>query len=162
MVPSSALRVWRAAADRQRDTAHARWTIVTGLGSTGRALALKPAGLNSAWSVSDETAPELEYDFLSAGGASEALVDFMPTFRICAGMQLRVYVAIDSMTGAAVEVPGSSGREDEYGRSRSDGVLDNSVRAHVPLGELAAGRHTLRIRAIDPGVVIDRVSLPEL
>jgi hypothetical protein len=59
-----------------------------------------------------------------------------------------------------VEVPGSSGSEDERGQVRTDAVQDNYVRARVPLPGLAAGTHIFRVRAVDPGAVIDRVSLP--
>jgi hypothetical protein len=75
-------------------------------------------------------------------------------------MKLRVTVGVDDQPPIVVEVPGSSGREDERGTVRSDGVQNNSVRAQVPLPDLTAGKHVLKIRALDPGVVVDRVSLP--
>jgi len=34
------------------------------------------------------------------------------------------------------------------------------VRARVAMPALAAGKHVVTIRAVDPGVVIDRVALP--
>lgn len=154
-------RTWRAKADRQLAAERARWVTVDGLGSTGSASVLKPAGLESSWSENDSGAPALEYDFSSPEGAGVVLVDFLPTFRICAGMRQRVLIALDGGPGQVVEVPGSSGQEDEYGRNRSFGVLNNFVRAEVPLGQLKEGRHTLKIRALDPGLAIDRVSLPE-
>jgi hypothetical protein len=43
---------------------------------------------------------------------------------------------------------------------RTWGVQDNAVRAAVPLPGLSAGKHTLRISAVDPGAVVDRVTLP--
>lgn len=155
-------RTWRdaASADRQSPAAHARWTAIAGLGHSGRALALKPAGLSSAWQAGDQAAPSLEFEFEAPGGDAEALIDFLPTFRIAPGMELRVAVGLDGQSPVAVEVPGSSGREDEGGPIRSNGVQDNFVRARVPLPALTAGKHVLKIRAIDPGVVIDRISLP--
>ncbi|HVU22825.1 MAG TPA: hypothetical protein VHE13_01795, partial [Opitutus sp.] len=159
-------RVWRdaAAADRQSHAGAARWTPVAGLGATGRALALLPAGLSSAWRTTDEDAPTLEYDF-SAGGTNngsdgDLLIDFLPTFRIYPGLKQRVAIAVGDQPAMIIEVPGSSGREDENGTIRSDGIQNNYVRASVPLPALPAGRHVLKVRAIDPGVVIDRLSLP--
>lgn len=155
-------RLWRDAASADRVTAAGsfRWTPVAGLGHTGRALALKPASLDAAWQVDDRQAPTLEFAFEAEAGGGEALLDFLPTFRISPGMQLRVAVALDDLPATAVEVPGSSGREDENGPNRRNGIQDNFVRARVPLPAIAAGRHILKVRAVDPGVVLDRVSLP--
>lgn len=108
----------------------------------------------------DSTAPALEFDFRSEGGNAEAWLDFLPTFRLYPGMKLRVAVMVDDRPPTIVEVPGSSGDENENGRIRSQAVQDNYVRAWVPMPALAAGRHTFRIRAMDPGAVIDRVALP--
>ena len=158
-------RVWLAAADAERrsETASARWTPVAGLGHTGRAVALKPASLSSSWEGADSKAPSLEYSFQTAAAATpqDLLIDFMPTFRIYPGMQLRVSVILDGGAPTLVEVPGSSGREDESGTVRQGGVQDNFVRARMPIPALPLGRHTLTIRAVDPGVVIDRISLPQ-
>ncbi|HWA87080.1 MAG TPA: glycosyl hydrolase 115 family protein [Opitutus sp.] len=157
-------RSWRdaASADRQSNVSAAHWIPVAGLGSSGHALALLPAGLASSWRETDTAAPTLAYDFDTDKDAhnGDLLIDFLPTFRIHPGMKLRVAVGFDDGASTVVEVPGSSGREDENGTIRSDGVMDNFVRAHVPLPALAAGKHVLQLRAIDPGVVIDRISIP--
>lgn len=155
-------RSWRDAADADRKSAagDASWVVVPGLGQTGRAVSLQPAGLSSLWPVGDQNAPGLEFNFTARGGDAEALIDFLPTFRLCPGMQLRVAVSVDDQPAAAVEVPGSSGSEDERGQVRADAVENNDVQARVPLPRLTAGKHVLRIRAVDPGAVIDRVSVP--
>ncbi|WP_229421031.1 glycosyl hydrolase 115 family protein [Telluria antibiotica] len=157
-------RVWRAAADADRQSAlgGARWTPVAGLGRTGRAVALTPAGLESSWAVTDDKAPALAFDVLAAapGAGGDVLIDFMPTFRIYPGRKLRVGVSVDDGAPLVVDVPGSSGQEDESGAIRREGVQNNVVRARVAMPALAAGPHVVTIRAIDPGVVIDRVALP--
>jgi hypothetical protein len=153
-------RVWRAAADA--DGRSERWTPVAGLGHTGRAVALEPAGLGSSWEVNDDKAPALEFRFASNGAdaARELLVDFMPTFRIYPGRKLRVGVSVDGQAPLEVEVPGSGGQEDESGAVRQEGVQNNFVRAHVAMPTLSSGTHSVTIRAVDPGIVIDRVALP--
>jgi hypothetical protein len=162
VVPSSVL--WRAAAsaDRQSGQGAARWTPVAGLGTTGRAMALEPTSPQSSWRENDDNAPTLEYEFETNGGDAEALIGFLPTFRLYPGIKLRVAVSVDKMPAAVIEVPGSSGREDEKSGVRINAVQTNSARARVPLPGLFAGKHVLKIRAIDPGAVIDRVSLPLL
>ena len=154
--------VWRdaATAERKSTSAAAQWVSVAGLGPSARAMALEPASLKSSWKENDPNAPALQFPFESNGSSGEALIDFLPTFRIYPGIQLRVAVSIDNQPAALVEVPGSNGREDENGQVRANAVQDNYVRAHVPVPALSAGRHVLQIRAVDPGVVIDRISLP--
>jgi hypothetical protein len=49
---------------------------------------------------------------------------------------------------------------DERGEVRSAAVQTNFVRMSLPLTGLSAGRHALRITAVDPGAVIDRIALP--
>lgn len=156
-------RTWRdaATADARSSAGMAQWTTVAGLGPSGRAVALRPAGLKSSWSEGDATAPTLDFRFRANGGEGEVLIDFLPSFRIYPGLQLRVAVAVDDGSALTVEVPGSSGKEDENGPNRRNGVQNNFVRARVPLPGLTAGRHVLKIRAVDPGAVIDRISLPE-
>jgi hypothetical protein len=159
-------RAWRdaASADRRSPAAGPGWLDVAGLGQTGRAVALKPAGLSGFWKEDDGAAPTLEYDFemrgVTAATGDELLIEFLPAFRLFPGARLRVAVIFDELAPVIVEVPGSSGREDENGPNRKEGVQNNFVRARVPVPALSAGRHTLRIRAIDAGAVIDRLSLP--
>ena len=153
---------WRdaATADRQTAAGAARWAVIEGLGPSCRAMALKPASRDSSWSENDTNAPTLEFDFTSKGGGAEAFVDFLPTFRLYPGMKLRVAVSMDESAPMLVEVPGSSGAENENGAIRSSAVQDNYTRARIPFSGLAAGKHKLKIRAVDPGAVIDGVSLP--
>lgn len=162
--PVDAGRVWRAAAeaDSRSDAGAARWTPVAGLGHSGRAVALKPASLDSAWEAGDGKAPALAFNFEagSPDAAQDLLIDFMPTFRIVPGRKLRVGVIVDDRAPMLVEVPGAGGQEDESGAIRQEGVQNNVVRARVTMPALSQGRHVLTIRAVDPGVVIDRIALP--
>ena len=163
-VRNTSARTWRNAdsADRRTVSGISKWTCVDGLGSTGKALALKPAGIEYSWDLRDTDAPALEYDFMTTNNVpSKVLVDFIPTFRIYPGMKLRVAVSIDDQPSVLVEVPGSSGAENEYGRVRADAVQNNYARADIPFPALTAGRHVLKISAVDPGIVIDRISFPE-
>jgi hypothetical protein len=161
-VKKSTDKIWRdaATADRQAASASAHWAVIEGLGSSGRAMALEPASLDSSWSENDTNAPTLEFDFTSKGGDTEALVNFLPTFRIYPGLKLRVAVSVDDRAPILVEVPGSSGAENENGAIRSSAVQNNYTDARISLPSLNAGSHTLKIHAVDPGVVIDTISLP--
>ena len=153
---------WRGAArwDRVSNPSQCGWNAVEGLGPSGNAVALLPVDSKVSWAENDSGAPTLEYEFKSKAGDAEAWIDFLPVFRLYPGMKLRVAVSVDSGAPQIVEVPGSSGAENENGQIRSMAVQDNYVRAHVSFPALAAGRHTFKIRAMDPGAVIDRIHLP--
>ena len=156
-------QAWRDAATSDRQTARGpnHWVIIQGLGPSGQAMSLQPANLDASWKEDDSNAPALEFDFAAkANDAGAAFIKFLPTFRIYPGMKLRVAVSVDDQSGTIVEVPGSSGAENENGQIRSRAVQDNYTCARVALPGLTAGKHTLKIRAIDPGAVIDSVSLP--
>lgn len=159
--PASSRDQWRdASSARKFSSGAANWQAVEGLGPSGRAMALLPATLQSSWLETDTNSPGLEFDFHAKGGDAEALIDFLPTFRIYPGMKLRVAVSVDDAAPQIVEVPGSSGAENENGKIRQFAVQDNFVRAPIPLKNLSAGKHVFKIRAMDPGAVIDQVSLP--
>lgn len=153
---------WRDAASATRRTAagKANWQLVEGLGTSGRAIALLPAESNSSWKETDRSAPTLEYAFESKAGLAEVWLQFLPTFRLHPGMRQRVAVSVDGGAETIVEVPGSSGAENENGQIRSQAVQDNYVRARAAVSATTGGKHTLRVRAIDPGVVLDRIHLP--
>lgn len=156
------VRQWRdaATANHQTTSGVAKWVTVPGLGSSGRALALLPTSPEFSWKVDDNSAPTLEFEFTPKSNQGDVLINFMPTFRISPGMQLRVVVGVDNQQPVEVEVPGSNGKEDENGPNRRNGIQNNFVQAKVSLTGLSAGKHILKIRAVDPGVVIDKVSLP--
>ena len=76
-------------------------------------------------------------------------MDFLLTFRIYPGAKFRVAISVDRQTPKLLEVPGSSGTENENGPVRSAAVQDSYARLRVPLESLAAGEHVLTIRAVD-------------
>jgi hypothetical protein len=106
----------------------AKWTSISGLGSSGSTLVLTPATLQSSWALTDDHSPALEYNFQAS---DQLLIDFLPAFRIHPGMKLRVTVSIDNEPYKTLEVSGSDGREDEWGPNRKIGVQNNYVRAQV-------------------------------
>lgn len=147
-----------SSADRKTSAGIAKWTLVPGLGTSEQAMALKPVDIRYVWDSTDTTAPTLEYNFKSNGKESKVMIDFLPSFRIYPGMQLRVAVGVDNKLIRTIEVPGSNGKEDENGPNRNQGIRNNYVRAVVDLPILEAGTHKLFIRAVDPGVVINKIS----
>lgn len=149
-----------SSASRQTGKHTTKWVLVPGLGTSAQAMALKPVILSSKWDSTDASAPALEYNFKSSGKECNVMIDFLPTFRIYPGMQLRVAVGVDGKLIQTVEIPGSNGKEDENGPNRNQGIRNNYVRAIMKLPALKPGEHRLFIRAVDPGVVIDKILFP--
>jgi len=130
------------------------WQVVDGLGSLGRSLrarldlpgrapsdiaGLRPAGF--AFATSTEV-----------GGTLKVIA--LPTHPLTPKTGLRVVVQLDDAAPQTLDF-GTIGRSDEW---RDDVLTNTAVRA-VDLPMLAAGRHTLKIYALDPGVVLDRVEV---
>lgn len=152
--PATDAITWRSAASANRRATD--WVSVPGLGPSATAVSLSRRSGDS-WPVGAADAPRLDYHFSVGNPVRELWLDFLPTFRLYPGRQLRVTISIDGGPAQVVEVPGSGGKEDENGSIRSDGVQNNFVRAKVVLPSLKNGRHTLIIQAVDPGVVIDQI-----
>jgi len=147
-----------SSADSKTNAGPAKWTLVPGLGTSEQAMALQPVDIKSVWDSTNATAPTLEYIFKSNGEKCKVMIDFLPSFSIYPGMQLRVAVGVDNKLIRTVEVPGSNGKEDENGPNRNQGIRNNYVRAAIDLPGVEAGVHRFFIRAVDPGVVIDKIS----
>jgi len=146
------------------------WTRVEGLGTSGRALALLPVkpGVGKGASV--------EYDLDARRGTQDESVprslvlQFLPDFALWPGLKLGVEVSFDvspergevaegelnAGCGEAkyVAVPKSDANIGEHDPVRNRAVQDNFIRVEVPVPE---GARRVRIAAVDPGVVVDRV-----
>ena len=105
----------------------------------------------------------LKYNFeLPAAASTDAAMRlyFLPTMRLTPEGALRVTVGVDGATPTELDVPGGTAK-DENDPRRRDAVLSNRQVLSVPLGALASGRHTVQVSAVDPGIVLDQVELPQ-
>lgn len=134
------------------------WRSVRGLGVSNTAMALLPvregAGVGAA----------LDYDLEWTKGdldKAELVLQFLPDYRLYPGLKLRVGVEVNGGPRQLVEVPYSDGTQDENSWGRDKAVQDNLVRAFVPCANIREGVNRVRITAVDPGVVLDRLCLSE-
>jgi Glycosyl hydrolase family 115/Gylcosyl hydrolase family 115 C-terminal domain len=149
-----------AAFTRQTSSSGPKWQAIDGLGWSARAVSVLPAIPNSAWDLENvKSAPCLEYDF-NVASATEATIRIhaLPTMRLVLNGMLRIAVAIDDQPPAAIDIPG--GTTSELDKIRSPGVINGRVTMLLSPGRLQAGKHTLDIYALDPGVVLDQIGLP--
>ncbi len=150
---------WVDAADMKSSGVSGRggaWKAVAGLGISSRAMALLPVidGVGEgAWL-------EYELEWKGEGAPDELVLQFLPDYRLYPGLRLRVAVSVNSSgESIVVEVPHSDGSSDENGPGRSAAVQDGFVRAFVKSEHLRPGVNRIRITAVDPGVVLDRLAL---
>ena len=145
------------------------WTEVKGLGTSGRARALLPVkpgvgeGATMAFSLTGltgltgfETGDRHPVNHVNPVQEMNLVLQFLPDFALWPGMKLRVKVAFDGGTAQEVAVPKSDSNIGEKDPVRNAAVQDNFIRVRVPV---PAGARTATVRALDPGVVIDRVGV---
>ncbi len=138
----------------------AGWRAVPGLGRTGSAVTVLP----STAKITADTAPSLEYRFhVEKAGPATLRVRLLPTHPIVSDQGLRLSVAVDE--GKPVPLNISKGfdtkrSEDESMTAWQKRVLSNGAEAVLELPEsLTSGWHTLRLIAVDTGVVVDKIVL---
>ncbi len=130
------------------------WRVIPGLGRTGCAVTVLP----STVVIASNAAPSLQYRFhVASGGPATLRVRLLPTYPLVAGQGLRLAVAMDDSAPIPVAVTtGFTPDRDEWSRR----VLANATEATLKLAQpLRPGWHTLRLIAVDAGVVVDKIVL---
>jgi hypothetical protein len=123
------------------------WRVVPGLGRTGSAVTVLPSTLKGA--------PTLSYRFqVTTGGPATLHLRLLPTHPIDNGNQLRIAYAIDSAKPVTVSARDYDPKTNEW-KMR---VMANAtpIEAKLPQ-DLKPGWHTLRLVAVDAGVVVDKI-----
>ena len=132
----------------------AGWRVIPNLGRTGAAVTVLP----STTVITSNAAPSLDYRFHAAtGGTATLRVRLLPTYPLITGQGLRFAIAIDE--GAPLPLAVTKGF-DPKSAEWSNRVLANATEASLKLSQpLAPGAHTLRLVAVDTGVVVDKIVL---
>lgn len=137
----------------------AGWRSIPGLGRSGSAVTVLP----STTVIASNVAPSLEYRFhVATDGAATIHVRLLPTFPLVSGQGLRLALAIDD--GAPLPLAVTTGFDTKRSDSAISGwqqrVLANATEATLKLPQpLTPGWHTLRLVAVDAGVVVDKIVL---
>ena len=120
---------------------------------------LRSAAADVSFDEKDENAPALTFTFHTDKAEANALIDFLPSYALYPGRQTRVSVWLNGEYLRTVAVPNSDSANQENG-PRSTQILDNFARVVVPLKNLKKGENKFTIRAVDPGVSIRTIYLP--
>jgi hypothetical protein len=128
------------------------WEKVPGLGSRGEALRSK-LDLSSRNNVS--AAAPLAYGF-EIDGTSDAQLKIVavPGHPLTSEDKLRLAVQLDDRPVQLLDYR-TFGRSDEWKQN----VLTNTAVRTVGISQLPKGKHRLRVYAMDPGFILDRIDV---
>lgn len=143
--------------DRRDLSNGAGWRSVPGLGRGGNAVTVLP----STAKITEDSAPSLAYRFHSStAGPATLRVRLLPTHPLVTGRGLRLAIAIDDGPPVPLAVTSGfeTGRSDARFSEWQARVMANATEAAAALpAPLAPGAHTLRLIAVDAGVVVDKI-----
>lgn len=132
---------------RANATAGAEWKTIRGLGRSGDSIALLPT------TATITSAVALEYDFPSDSATNASVsVYCLPTQPLHSGGKLRFTASVDAGLAQTIDLATA-----EFSRPWSTNVLRAAAigLAKFPISQ--AGKHTLKLQPLDPGLVFDKV-----
>jgi hypothetical protein len=141
---------------RRSDKGTVGWRVIPSLGRLGDSMAIYPTTAPSLEPSNLATqAPVLEYDFIATTSADAAVltIQAIPTHRIHPGRGLRYAVAIDNGLPQVIDL-----ETPENSPEWATNVLRGSAYG-TTMHAVTAGKHTIRVFMVDPGVVIDHLTL---
>jgi hypothetical protein len=134
---------------RKVDRGGAGWEVVKGLGRSGDSATVLPPTVPSRTQPADIAthSPSLEFDiYLFHAGEFRLDLDCLPTKSITPGQGTALAVSLDDGAPRIVTGPGGD-------------VLSNLRRLTTRLQIPSPGPHKLKVWMVDPGVVLDRLTL---
>ncbi len=135
------------------NTSDAEWRSIDGLGYTGKAMMLTPRDTFSDKPAT--THASLKYDFYHfSQGDAEVKVYCLPTHALNANHQMRIAVVIDGAEPQVMDY-----RTFDRSETWKQNVLSNTAISSAKYALRETGKHTLTITALDPGIIIDRITI---
>lgn len=133
----------------------ANWEVFEGIGYSGSVIAALPRTANSVTDIAAiiQNSPVLEYDFYTFNfGEADVYVQAVPTHAFYDGKGVRCAVSIDDAAPEIIDFQ-TFGRSDQW----KENVLRNASLKSAKQLVNKAGKHTLKIWMVDPGVMLDQV-----
>jgi hypothetical protein len=133
---------------------HPAWQVVAGLGSRGAALRSRLDMAPVADAVAANVVPlAYQFDQRQAGAATIKVVA-VPVHPLTSGHGLRIGLRLDDGPLEVLDFR-TFGRSEEWKLN----VLSNTAVRLVQRPQLAAGAHTIKVYALDPGFILDRIDI---
>ncbi len=140
---------------RKLPGSEAEWKVYEGIGYSGKVVTPLPylAASQTDMGAILQNSPALEYDFYAFNfGEVQIHLQAVPTHAFHEGRGVRCAIAIDDAEPTLVDFQ-TFGRSNEWKQN----VLKNAAVQSAKQIINKAGKHTLKIWMIDPGVMIDQV-----
>jgi hypothetical protein len=141
---------------RKTDRGNIAWKTIPNLGRLGDSMAIYPTTAPSIEPAALlREAPALEYDFTATSSAPAAAltVQAIPAHRIHPGRGLRYAIAIDNEVPQLIDL-----ETPENSAIWATNVLRGAAYG-TTTHPVSPGKHTLRIWMVDPGVIIDHLTV---
>ena len=124
------------------------WVIIPNMGRTLSAITTMPVTVNPAADT------YVEYDFITESkGEASLLIRFSPTLNFNENKGLSYAISIDGNPEKIINLNGHY--RGELGKWQADHVIDSETIYQLE----GAGKHTLRIRPLDPALVIQKIMI---
>jgi len=136
------------------------WKVMGELGHTGKSLAAMPLQVKPATELNTPEdiklkSPCVEYDFYTFTPATPvANVYTLPTHELNKNWSMRFGVSVDDGPLTVLDFK-TVGRSEVWKQN----VLRNSAQSKFKTQFIQQGKHILKIYAMDPGVIIDRITI---
>ncbi|MFO7657873.1 MAG: glycosyl hydrolase 115 family protein [Bacteroidales bacterium] len=129
------------------------WNVTEGLGYSGKSLVLAPVTGIPGNDDQEEIRATAEYEFVTySKGNADVYVYCLPVHPLNNNYSLRLEVSIDNNKPDIIDY-----RTFDRSETWKQNVLRNSAIVISSHNISEPGRHTLKITALDPGVIIDRI-----
>lgn len=141
---------------RKFDAKEIRWTVIPNLGRTASAITVEPA--NAPGQMPNDKAPRLEYAFTIFDEQSLEVETYLsPTLNYQKNEGLKFAIAIDDEAPQIVNMhEGETVPDWEYPDWWNNSVGDHVKKKRTVHKAVKPGTHTLKIWAIDPGIVFQK------
>jgi hypothetical protein len=144
---------------KKTDKSLIQWKVIDGLGYTGSALQALPFSVKSQPLINPDSIKRnnafVEYVFYTFSSTTPFVNVFaIPTHPINNNYSVRYAVSIDDGPIVIADIK-TFGRSEEWKQN----VLRNRAERKIEMPFLKAGKHSLKIYCVDPGVILDEVRI---
>ena len=150
--------IYAANFSRRINKQRIQWIVIDDAGYTAKSLQalavkVKEASVPTHVEEIKKNNSFVEYSFYTFSPASPVVTVFsLPTHPLNKNYSMRYAVSVDNGPVRLVDFR-TVGRSDEWKQN----VLKNQASREIQLQFLKKGKHTLRLYAVDPGVVVNRI-----